>query len=132
MTGGRGGSKADRRSAAQHQSADGREDFAILTSMGTLNQYRLVPALEADRVWLGELRHSVYQELFKVTFGGWDEARHIRHSKECWEGAHISIIWLDDVPTRRCPYWNDSTLRRRGLRRNRRGAASSTSPRSDK
>jgi ribosomal protein S18 acetylase RimI-like enzyme len=57
--------------------------------------YRLVPASTEDETWLGELRRSVYQELFRATFGGWDEARHIRHSKECWNSAHIAIIWID-------------------------------------
>jgi ribosomal protein S18 acetylase RimI-like enzyme len=74
------------------------ENIAILARMGPSNRYRLVPALKADETWLGELRRSVYQELFQATFGGWDEARHIRHSKACWESGHIFIIWIDTVP----------------------------------
>jgi ribosomal protein S18 acetylase RimI-like enzyme len=61
-------------------------------------RYRLVPASTRDETWLAELRRSVYQELFHTTFGGWDEERHIRHSKECWDGAHISLIWIDATP----------------------------------
>jgi ribosomal protein S18 acetylase RimI-like enzyme len=60
--------------------------------------YRLVPASSEDEAWLGELRRGVYQELFHATFGGWDEARHSRHVRDCWSRGHISIIWVDATP----------------------------------
>ncbi len=55
----------------------------------------LVPALIEDKAWLERLRRDVYQDLFKATFGGWDEARHARQFAECWERGHISIIKVD-------------------------------------
>ena len=57
--------------------------------------YELVPARVEDKAWLECLRRDVYQELFKVTFGGWDEVRHVRQFAECWERGHISIIKVD-------------------------------------
>jgi ribosomal protein S18 acetylase RimI-like enzyme len=59
--------------------------------------YELVPALTEDKEWLERLRRDVYQELFKATFGGWDEVRHIRQFAECWERGHISIITVESV-----------------------------------
>ena len=35
---------------------------------------QLVPASIEDRAWLERLRRYVYQDLFKATFGKWDEA----------------------------------------------------------
>ena len=55
----------------------------------------LVPASVNDKDWLERLRRAVYQELFKATFGGWDEVRHARQFAECWERGHISIIKVD-------------------------------------
>ena len=55
----------------------------------------LVPASIEDKAWLEHLRRDVYQELFRATFGGWDEVRHARQFNECWERGHISIINVD-------------------------------------
>jgi ribosomal protein S18 acetylase RimI-like enzyme len=55
----------------------------------------LHPAAPGDESWLEALRRSVYQELFVATFGGWDEARHLRHAAECWALDQISIVDLD-------------------------------------
>src|SRR5262245_60341414 len=52
----------------------------------------LVPALTEDKAWLEGLRRNVYQDLFKATFGGWDEVRHARQFDECWRRGSISII----------------------------------------
>ena len=60
-------------------------------------QYRLISASASDDGWLEDLRRSVYQELFQATWGGWDEARHMRHFSECIERGHISIIEVDGV-----------------------------------
>lgn len=54
--------------------------------------YQLIPAKVSDRAWLEHLRQEVYQELFRATFGGWDETRHARQFDECWDRGHISII----------------------------------------
>jgi ribosomal protein S18 acetylase RimI-like enzyme len=59
--------------------------------------YRLVPAVADDQPWLDHLRRSVYRELFIATFGDWDEERHVRHTSECWNRGHISIIEVDGV-----------------------------------
>jgi len=56
---------------------------------------RLIPASSADKAWLEQLRRDVYQELFRATFGGWDEVRHARQFAECWERGQISIIEVD-------------------------------------
>src|SRR5436309_8232800 len=58
----------------------------------------LVPASIEEKGWLEHLRRDVYQELFKATFGGWDEARHARQFAECWERGCISIIKVDGAP----------------------------------
>lgn len=55
-------------------------------------RYRLIRAAVNDQRWLDRLRRSVYRELFIATFGRWDEARHVRHTSECWDRGHISII----------------------------------------
>ena len=58
-------------------------------------RYRLIRAAVNDQRWLDQLRRSVYRELFVATFGSWDEARHARDTRECWERGHISIIEAD-------------------------------------
>ena len=58
-------------------------------------KYQLISALPSDEAWLENLRRSVYQELFQATWGGWDEARHMRHFSECITRGHIFIIELD-------------------------------------
>lgn len=60
-------------------------------------EYRLITALSSDEGWLEDLRRSVYQDLFQATWGGWDEARHLRHFSECIKLGHISIIEVDGV-----------------------------------
>jgi ribosomal protein S18 acetylase RimI-like enzyme len=55
-------------------------------------KYTLRPAIQEDAAWLEQLRRSVYRELFDLTFGGWDEERHVRHCAECWAGGNIQII----------------------------------------
>lgn len=59
--------------------------------------YQLVSAVPEDEAWLEQLRRAVYQELFLATWGGWDEARHLRHCAECWERGGISRIEIDGV-----------------------------------
>src|SRR5262245_50033728 len=59
--------------------------------------HELVPASNEDRFWLEQLRRDVYQDLFKATFGGWDEARHTRQFEACWDRGHISIIKINDA-----------------------------------
>src|SRR6476660_6731346 len=44
------------------------------------------------------LRRDVYQELFKMTFGSWDETRHARQFGECLNRGGISIIEVDGAP----------------------------------
>lgn len=65
-----------------------RQPFRISNGM----RYRLVRAAVNDQRWLDQLRRSVYRELFIATFGSWDEARHVRHTSECWDRGHISIL----------------------------------------
>ena len=60
-------------------------------------QYCLTPTNAEDRSWLDELRRAVYHDLFVATWGGWDEARHLRHFAESWKRGGISIIDLDGV-----------------------------------
>jgi len=67
-------------------------------SKGKLMAYQLTPASIEDQEWLERLRRDVYQELFKATFGGWDEARHARQFSECWKRGGISIIEVDGAP----------------------------------
>ena len=52
-------------------------------------------ATSADEVWLEGLRRRAYAELFDVTWGGWDEARHSRHFSGSMEHGNISIIEVD-------------------------------------
>jgi ribosomal protein S18 acetylase RimI-like enzyme len=54
--------------------------------------YRMIAALPEDEAWLEDLRRSIYQDLFYATWGGWDEARHIRHFSECIARGHIFLI----------------------------------------
>src|SRR5688500_11603110 len=60
-------------------------------------KYRLISAVTTDQPWLENLRRNVYQELFQLTWGGWDEERHLRHFSECIGRGHISIIEADGV-----------------------------------
>jgi ribosomal protein S18 acetylase RimI-like enzyme len=60
--------------------------------------YQLIPASIEDQAWLERLRRDVYQELFEVTFGGWDDARHARQFSECWKRGGISIIEVEGTP----------------------------------
>ena len=59
--------------------------------------YQLIPVVSEDRAWLEQLRRAVYQELFLATWGGWDEARHMRHCAECWERGGIFRIEVDGL-----------------------------------
>jgi ribosomal protein S18 acetylase RimI-like enzyme len=59
--------------------------------------YRLIPTTHKDQEWLEQLRRAVYQDLFVATWGGWDEARHLRHCAECWERGEINVIEVDGV-----------------------------------
>jgi len=59
--------------------------------------YRLIPATQKDQEWLEQLRRATTQELFVATWGGWDEARHLRHTAECWERGGINLIEVDGV-----------------------------------
>lgn len=57
--------------------------------------YRLIDASPADEDWLDGLRRRAYADLFGATWGGWDEARHMRQFSECVTQGHISIIEVD-------------------------------------
>lgn len=57
--------------------------------------YQLVPATYEDQPWLEQLRRAVYRDLFFATWGGWDEARHLRHCAECWTRGGIYCIEVD-------------------------------------
>jgi ribosomal protein S18 acetylase RimI-like enzyme len=70
--------------------------------------YTLVPATVEDEPWLERLRRDVYQELFQATFGGWDEARHMRQWIACWERGGISIIQLQDIAVGMIQLWDKS------------------------
>jgi len=54
--------------------------------------YKLTDATSADTPWLETPRRNVYQELFLLTWGGWDEARHQRHFTASLERHCISIV----------------------------------------
>ena len=56
----------------------------------------LISATKDDYNWLEDLRREVYLELFKTTWGNWDEGRHQRHWKSCWELGNISILSIND------------------------------------
>jgi len=60
-------------------------------------RYRLITALPSDHGWLQDLRRNVYHDLFQATWGGWDEARHLRHFSDCIEQGHIAIIEVEGV-----------------------------------
>ncbi len=60
--------------------------------------YTLTDISLKDTAWLDTLRRDVYQELFQLTWGGWDEARHQRHFAACLEQGRISIIHVDQTP----------------------------------
>src|SRR5512147_200676 len=68
-----------------------RQHYRISNGM----RYRLIRAVVRDQRWLDQLRRSVYRELFVAAFGSWDEARHVRDTRECWDRGHISIIDVD-------------------------------------
>ena len=70
-----------------------RHPFRTTTTDG--KGYRLLRAVARDQRWLDQLRRTVYRELFIATFGKWDERRHARHTRECWDRGHISIIQVD-------------------------------------
>lgn len=57
--------------------------------------YTLTQANDADISWLDQLRRDAYRELFTATWGGWDEARHLRHFAESIAQGNISIIEVD-------------------------------------
>ena len=57
--------------------------------------FTLRPADPSDRDWLDRLRRDVYRDLFDATWGGWDEARHLRHFAACWERGRIQVIVVD-------------------------------------
>jgi ribosomal protein S18 acetylase RimI-like enzyme len=59
--------------------------------------YTLTDASSEDTPWLETLRRNVYQELFLLTWGGWDEARHQRHFAASLERHCISILSIDDT-----------------------------------
>jgi ribosomal protein S18 acetylase RimI-like enzyme len=65
-----------------------REPFRTSDGM----RYRLLRAAVHDQRWLDELRRSVYRDLAIATFGRWDEARHLRDARECWDRGQVSII----------------------------------------
>jgi ribosomal protein S18 acetylase RimI-like enzyme len=58
-------------------------------------RYRFIRAAVHDRRWLDQLRRTVYRDLFIATFGRWDEARHVRHTRECWDRGPISILEVE-------------------------------------
>ncbi len=60
--------------------------------------YALRPATESDKQWLDTLRREAYRELFTATWGGWDEARHVRHFAESWGTGNISVVLVNDTP----------------------------------
>jgi ribosomal protein S18 acetylase RimI-like enzyme len=59
--------------------------------------HQLVEATPDDRMWLEQLRRSVYRDLFFATWGGWDEARHARHWLACWDRGGIFCVVIDGV-----------------------------------
>ena len=58
-------------------------------------RYRLIDASSEDEEWLDGLRRRAYQDLFNITWGGWDEARHSRQLSESIRRGRISIIEVD-------------------------------------
>jgi ribosomal protein S18 acetylase RimI-like enzyme len=61
-------------------------------------EYELRPATSGDRDWLEGLRRAAYLDLFRATWGAWDEARHARHFAECLQRGRISIVEVNDEP----------------------------------
>ena len=59
-------------------------------------RYELIAATSAHHEWLEILRREAYADLFQATWGGWDEARHVRHFAECLKQEHINIIVVGD------------------------------------
>lgn len=57
--------------------------------------YRLIEASSEDEAWLDDLRRRAYEDLFNVTWGGWDEERHLRQFSDSIRRDHISIIEVD-------------------------------------
>ena len=62
-----------------------------------MTRLELIPAVEQDKHWLEQLRRAVYRDLFFATWGGWDEARHLRHSEGCWAQGSIQVVEVDGV-----------------------------------
>ena len=58
--------------------------------------HHLILATSEDRPWLEQLRRAVYRDLFSATWGGWDEARHLRQWAECWARGGIYCIEVDE------------------------------------
>lgn len=58
-------------------------------------KHRLVDASSEDETWLDGLRRRAYADLFDVTWGHWDEARHLRQFSESIARGHISIIEVE-------------------------------------
>ena len=59
-------------------------------------RYKLTAATPSDMEWLDVLRRDVYADLFRATWGAWDEDRHVRHFAESIERGHIQIIKIAD------------------------------------
>lgn len=58
-------------------------------------KYRLIEASSEDESWLDGLRRRAYADLFDTTWGGWDEARHLRQFSESIGRGQISIIEIE-------------------------------------
>lgn len=61
-------------------------------------QYGLRAARDSDRVWLEGLRRAVYEDLFRATWGGWDDARHQRQFADSWHRGGIQLVTVEDRP----------------------------------
>ena len=70
-------------------------------------EYRLADATVSDHDWLEKLRRTVYQDLFRATWGGWDEERHQRHFAECLKRGHVSIIEVGGSPVGMIQVFNE-------------------------
>ncbi|PHN02178.1 GNAT family N-acetyltransferase [Flavilitoribacter nigricans] len=60
--------------------------------------YSLIQSEVKDHPWLDALRREVYKDLFDLTWGRWDEARHQRHFSACLDRGAIQIIKVADSP----------------------------------
>lgn len=60
--------------------------------------YTLKEARSTDREWLETLRRAAYEELFFLTWGGWDEERHQRHFADSWRRGGIQLVEVGDQP----------------------------------